>query len=163
MTERDQVIEFLKSQNILTLATVTEDGSLYATPLFYVLHGVFCLYWVSSASSLHSQSLSSVGDAAAAIYAATDEWKEIRGVQMKGRVHEVVEAVERKKVLHHYTGRFHLGSMLRIALSQSTLYRLTPTWVRLLDNSKCFGYKREFRIAEDGTFTAATHLRTPAE
>lgn len=120
MTKQEQIIEFLDSQNILTLATITEDGFPWATSLFYLLHGDFRLYWVSSASSLHSRNLATGKEVAATVHAATDRWKEIRGVQM---------------------WRF-----LRIALAQSRLYKLVPSWIRFLDNSRRFGYKCEFAL-----------------
>lgn len=150
MTEREQVVEFLQSQNILTLATVTKDELPCATPLFYLLHGDIRLYWVSSASSLHSQNLLSGREVAAAVYATTDRWKQIHGVQMRGAVQIITDSLERKEVLRSYAKRFRLGRILRLAMSQSTLYRLVPSWIRLLDNSRQFGYKCELNFsAED--------------
>lgn len=148
MNEREQVIEFLKSQNILTLATASEDGQANATSLFYLLHGGFCFYWVSSASSQHSRNLATGKEVAAAIHASTDRWKEIRGVQMRGAVQVVTDSRERKEVLRCYAERFRLGRILRVAMSQSTLYKFIPSWIRMLDNSRHFGFKYEFAVRE---------------
>lgn len=142
--EQEQVLEFLRSQHILTLATVCEDGSSSATPLFYLLHGGFCLYWVSSSSSRHSRNLASGREVEAGVHTATDRWKEIRGVQMRGAVQVVTDSREREEVLRSYAGRFGLGPALRMALTQSTLYRFVPSWIRMIDNSRHFGYKYEF-------------------
>ncbi len=149
MTEREQAIEFLQSQNILTLATVAEGELPSATPLFYLLHGGICLYWVSSASSLHSRNLVRGREVAAAVYAATDRWKKIHGVQMRGSVHIITDSQERKEVLRSYAERFHLGRVLRVAMSQSMLYKLVPSWIRLIDNSRRFGYNYEFKLYAD--------------
>lgn len=146
MTDWETATEILKSQSTLVLATVSEDGLPWATPLFYLMHNGLALYWVSSASSLHSRSLANTADVAATVYSPTDRWKEIRGIQMRGTVHIVETAQERKQVLAAYAERFHLGRIFRVALSQSDLYKFSPSWLRLLDNSKRFGYKRELAL-----------------
>lgn len=146
MTVRERLIEFLKSKNILTLATVAKDGSPRATPLFYLFHDDLCLYWVSSSSSGHSRNISSEKEASVAVYATTDRWREIRGAQMRGTVHVVVGEDERKEVFRSYVQRFHLGRLLSVAMHQNTLYRFNSTWACLLDNSKRFGYKRELKL-----------------
>lgn len=143
-------MEFLRSQNILTLATVCEDGSSSATPLFYLLHGGLCLYWVSSSSSRHSRNLTSGREVEAGVHAATDQWKEIRGVQMRGLAQVVTDSGEREEVLLSYAERFGLGRTLRMAMAESTLYRLVPSWIRMMDNSRYFGYKYEFRPSSGG-------------
>jgi len=33
-------------------------------------------------------------------------------------------------------------------LKAANMYRLTPDWIRLIDNRRWFGYKREFDLAE---------------
>lgn len=156
MTEREEIIEFLKSQNILTLATVNDDGLPSATPLFYLLYGGMRLYWISSASSMHSRNLVSRKEVAAAVYAATEHWKEIRGVQMRGAVHIITDAAERKDVLRNYAERFHLGYILRATMQQSTLYGLVPVWIRLLDNSRHFGYKREIALFDEESLSGSS-------
>jgi uncharacterized protein YhbP (UPF0306 family) len=144
----EQLLEFLQSHHILTLATTTEDHEPCATPLFYVLHGGSCLYWISSPSSAHSQNLANDREVAAAVFTSTDQWKDIRGAQLRGKVHVVSDARVRTEVLAHYGERFHLSTLLRVAMSKSTLYKFTPTWARYLDNSHHFGYTCEFDLAE---------------
>ena len=146
MNDLEAVTELLASQNILTLATVDSGGIPSATPLFYILHNGLALYWVSAASSLHSRSLINSPQVSAAVALPTDRWKQIRGVQMRGAVRLVEDSRERKEVLAAYAERFSLGRVFRVALTQIELYCLTPTWIRLLDNSRHFGYKREFTL-----------------
>jgi uncharacterized protein YhbP (UPF0306 family) len=153
---REQLLEFLKLQHILTLATTTDDHICCATPLFYLLRGGICLYWISSASSSHSQSLARGGEVAVAISTSTDQWKDIRGAQLRGRVQIVPETQERKEVLDRYAERFHLTLLLRVAMSQSTLYKFVPTWARYLDNSRHFGYRSEFDLSAENDDSKAT-------
>jgi hypothetical protein len=54
--------------------------------------------------------------------------------------------VERRTVADAYAERFRLGTLLRAAMSRSTLYRFEPSWLRYIDNSKRFGYTREISI-----------------
>jgi uncharacterized protein YhbP (UPF0306 family) len=143
MHDIGEVAAFLQSQSTMTLATVDEAGAPRATPLFYYTGDDLNLYWVSSPSGAHSQDVLRTSAASAAIYAATEEWKEIRGVQMNGTVHVIGDAKERTRLLKKYSERFLLNAALRLALTTHTLYRISPSWVRFLDNSVHFAYKRE--------------------
>lgn len=149
MTDLEQAVEFLKTQNILTLSTLADGELPWSTPLFYLLRDDLRIYWVSSRSSLHSRSLAATQEVSIAVHAATDQWKEIRGVQMRGTVRTVESPQERKEVLAAYATRFKLGGILRVALNQSEIYKFSPSWLRYLDNSKRFGYKREIHLTSD--------------
>jgi uncharacterized protein YhbP (UPF0306 family) len=146
--DQEQLFEFLQSHHILTLATTTEDHAPCATPLFYLLHGGIRLYWISSLSSPHSQNLASDREVAAAVFTSTDQWKDIRGAQLRGKVQIVSDAQARQEVLALYAERFHLSAILRAAMYQATLYKFTPSWARYLDNSHHFGYKCEFNLSQ---------------
>ena len=140
------VADFLRAHSTLTLATVSDDGSPYATPLFYIVNENLELYWLSSGSSAHSMHMASRPEVSAAVYSETDEWEKIRGVQLWGTARVVHESNLRKEVVKAYTERFRLGSIFRLAIVACNLYQLTPARARYLDNSKHFGYKRELTL-----------------
>lgn len=132
----------LASQSTLSLATVEDHGAPRVTPLFYVAAGLR-LYWFSSARSTHSRNLKKRPAVFAAIYPCTYEWREIRGLQMRGTASAVADRALRKSIAAAYRERFRLGAMFEARLSHSTLYEFRPAWVRCVDNSRGVGYKFE--------------------
>ena len=100
------VAALLRSQSTLTLSTCDEDGWPHATPLFYHLHDDMRLYWFSSPRSAHSRHVLREPRVAVAVSRQTEQWREIRGVQMRGEV-SVVAGRMRKTVTTAYCERFH--------------------------------------------------------
>lgn len=146
MTKQTQVAAFLKSQSTLSLASVSGDGTPQVTPLFYLADDQLRLYWLSSATCRHSRNLKRRPEAAVSVYSPTEEWQEIRGVQMQGTVAVVTTRSERGGIVDAYCARFRLGPHFRSVIARSRLYRFQPVWIRYLDNSKRFGYKFEFAV-----------------
>ncbi len=146
MTRREQVASFLQSQSTLALATADANGMPHAAPLFYFTPDGIRLYWLSSAFSRHSRNLKRSPSAAVSVYASTEDWKQIRGVQMRGAAAVVASRDERQGIVEAYCARFHLGPQFRAAITRSRLYCFQPEWVRYLDNSKGFGYKFELSV-----------------
>jgi uncharacterized protein YhbP (UPF0306 family) len=141
----EPVLALLREESTLSLATVSSEGEVSIAPVFYYVDHHLHLYWFSSAKSEHSRNLRYKSIVSASVYHATAEWKQIRGVQMRGTVQKILGKVERESVSRAYRERFHLGSIFQIAMNESVLYRLEPTWIRYLDNGVHFGYKKEYR------------------
>jgi hypothetical protein len=148
VTNTQRVAAFLKSQSTLSLATAAGDGAPQVAPLFYLADDQLRLYWLSSASSQHSRNLKRSPAAAVSVYSPTEQWKEIRGVQMRGAVAVVTARAARREIVEAYCARFHLEPAFKVAIARSRLYRFQPEWVRYLDNSKRFGYKFELTVKE---------------
>jgi uncharacterized protein YhbP (UPF0306 family) len=138
--------ELLRTQSTLSLATVDAEGLPSVAPLFYLMDPNLTLYWLSSANSLHSRNLMREPRASATVYRSVENWKEICGVQMRGRVAAIREAARRRELLVRYCDRFQLGKFLHFAIRTSTLWAFQPEWVRGIDNSKRFGWKFEIEI-----------------
>jgi len=138
-----EIRRLLYNQSTFVLSTVNADGTPHATPLFYLATDEFELYWFSAASSQHSDNLTRDHNVAIALYASTEHWKEICGIQMRGSVEKVRDRIIRRDVTRRYCERFHLGKIFRVALASSSLYVVRPSWIRYIDNSKRFGYRAE--------------------
>lgn len=149
MPNLHDVREFLCAQSTLSLATFDACGNPRCTPLFYWMDEALDLFWFSSVSSDHSRDLARQPAAALSIYGQTEDWKQIRGVQMRGRAEQIADPELRRRVETAYAERFRLSAFLRLALRRSALYRFQPKWVRYVDNSVRFGFKREFQISRD--------------
>jgi uncharacterized protein YhbP (UPF0306 family) len=137
------VAAFLSEQTILSLATTGEDGEACVAPLFYIVDEELIFYWLSSESSLHSLNLNRTPRAAATVYRGTGNWKEIRGVQMRGAVSKVTGPERRAALIRAYCERFKIGRVLSLAIRQSALYAFQPEFFRYIDNARGFGFKFE--------------------
>jgi uncharacterized protein YhbP (UPF0306 family) len=93
------VAALLRSENTLALATMNERGEPSVAPLFYLVDEKLSLYWFSSPRSLHSRNLKSAPRASAAVFRHAENWKGIRGVQMRGAVTVIAEKVRRAAVI----------------------------------------------------------------
>jgi uncharacterized protein YhbP (UPF0306 family) len=138
-TELTQLVaELLKAQSTLALATTADDGSSRVAPLFYVSGDNLRVYWFSSPSSEHSANVERNGAAAVTVYPATDQWNEIRGVQMRGTVSVVSDRAKRDAIEKEYAERFQLGTLFADLIARSALYVFEPAWVRYIDGIRHF-------------------------
>ena len=161
MTDRQKQLEMiaalLREQNTLALATTDQRGQPCVAPLYYISDDELNLYWLSSESSLHSENLKLSPNAAAAVYRPTENWKEIRGVQLRGPVTVISDPAKRRALIKAYCERFQLGAIFKTAISQCSLYALRPVFFRYIDNSKVFGHSFEIAIEEDSAPTRRSH------
>ena len=155
-----RVRAFLAAHSTMVLATCGDAGP-WAAPVFYALADAAepGLLFVSNAASRHGRDLAS-GTAAAAVAAQHEQWRTIRGVQLEGTV-EALAGEPRLEALNLLVERFPwLTDMAaspdeqerRIAarLTESTIYRLRPWRVVLIDNELEFGSREELLIRPAG-------------
>lgn len=142
--------QFLAAHTTLTLATLAEDGRPQAAPLFYAEMDDLSLIFISEQRVRHSRNVAHDSRVAATIYADGQQWQTIQGLQLEGtctalsgEAAEAAQAVYLAKFPFIATNSF-LAGMLR----QVTFYKISPTWLRLIDNSQGFGHKEEW---EKGT------------
>ena len=147
----DEILEFLALHNTLTLAT-ERDGIPWAASLFYA-HDGLTLYFISDRQARHAQYLASNPRIAATINQDCHTWSEIKGLQIAGLCEEVVRPADIAWALKIYTARFSfLANLLQAppelgaAMAKATFYRIKPNWVRLVDNSRGFGWKQAIRF-----------------
>jgi uncharacterized protein YhbP (UPF0306 family) len=143
------IAALLHEESTLALATTDKDGQPCATPLFYIADEELTLFWLSSETSLHSENLKRTTSAVATIYRHTDNWKEIRGVQLRGSVTVIVDPERRRAPIKAYCERFQLGAVFKTAISRCSLYALRPVFFRYIDNSKVFGHRFEIALNEN--------------
>lgn len=146
----ETIAALLREESTLALATTDEQGQPCVAPLFYIADEELTLFWLSSETSLHSQNLKRTPAAAATIYRHTENWKEIRGVQLRGTVSKVTDPVRRAALIKVYCERFKIGRVLRLAIRQSALYAFQPEFLRSIDNARGFGFKFELTRHPEG-------------
>lgn len=147
-----RVTAFLDSHHVLSLATVGPDGP-HAANLFYVRDG-HALLWVSDPTSRHSLHLESRRRVAS----DCSDYSRINGVQVFGDADKIVDAADSERSRRWLERRFSFLSDLDDALApvreayrRAAFYRLTPSRVVLIDNSRGFGFKEavDFRSSLD--------------
>ncbi len=156
---RSAIGELLDQNSTLTLAT-SKDGMPWAATVFFAHNSDFDLYFVSDHRTRHGQHMADNDRVAAAINPDCDAWAEVRGLQLEGRV-TVLKGAARLAALGHYLAKFKDVKALfdkpkdkneaTIAerLRNAQLYKIQPEWIRLIDNSRWFGYKEELRLDGD--------------
>ena len=149
MTEPDfnQLIRaFLQTQSTFALATVNADGSPQIAPLFYVADERLNLYWLSSPSSRHSLNLVRQPRVAATVYPSVWQAADIVGLQIEGEARTIGDERIREQNLNLYLRKFQVPPEFDSLINASTLYMLTPQWIRWMDNSVEFNYKAEINL-----------------
>ena len=140
-----EVSAYMAGHNVMTLATQGPDGP-WASAVFYAMDGG-SLIFLSSPATRHAKNLERDGRCAATIQDDTADWKAVRGVQIEGRVASLAGA-EAAGAHRRYAEKFPIVSPLSKippaivdALAKIRWYRLVPTQIYFIDNSKGFGHR----------------------
>lgn len=154
---RERVIALLEAHSTATLATNGPDGP-WAAAVFFASDSALRLYFLSDQRTRHGRDLIASPEVAVAINADCRDWTEIRGLQIAGRV-AVLDGAAREDALTRYLGKFPAVAQMLEAprnadettiakrLGSASLYCLTPSWIRLIDNSRGFGFKEELSLS----------------
>lgn len=154
---RAAIRAMLAAHNTVSLAT-SEQGQPWVATVFYASDAELNLYFVSDSRTRHGRHMQANARVAGAINPDCGTWDEVKGLQLEGRV-EVLSGGPRLKGLGYYLAKFHDVKALfeqprdrneeTIAkrLQAANLYCLRPDRIRLIDNSRWFGFKEELELA----------------
>lgn len=149
------VVEYMDSFTTVTLAGSLDDIP-WAAAVFYAREE-FDLIFFSSPSSRHSAIFNSNPRAAAAIHGDYRQWREIRGLQMEGRVEKVTGIVHKAGCLATYLRRHPfvkeflsdpagIGPGVASKTANLALYLFRPESIRYVSNEVGFGKKWKFLL-----------------
>ena len=158
---RERIARFLAAHTTMTLATVGPDGSPAAAAVFYAHDDALNLYFLSEERTQHGQNMLASPLVAATVQADGQDWRAIRGVQMRGTA-SLVAAGELAHAAAVYGRKYAFVAALLAGssgpgvlagpLAKARFWVLRPSWVRLIDNTVRFGFKEEWR-PDDATET----------
>ncbi len=134
-------LDYLQSHQVMTLATSGQDG-VWAAAVFYASQQFDC-YFLSAGHTRHATHLAQTGRAAATIQEDYVQWREIKGIQMEGPVHQL-QAEERQTAIELYLAKYPYikdEAQLTAALQKVNWYRLHPERLYFVDNSEGFGHR----------------------
>jgi uncharacterized protein YhbP (UPF0306 family) len=155
MTDIDAnlALELIRAQKTLVLATA--DPGPWSAPVYYEYQKQR-FYFFSGADSRHVTAALSTGCCSGTVFRGSDEWREIEGLQMEGRLVEVRFGPEAAHVLAAYVRKFptvksfFVGGAFDFAqLAQSfnvRLYAFAPERVFFVNNQIGFGKRREIEL-----------------
>jgi uncharacterized protein YhbP (UPF0306 family) len=154
-TVKQQVVDYLKGHNTMTLATCA--GSIpWAATVFFASDDLK-LYFFSAPESRHGQNLAANQRVAVTIQEDYKDWRKIKGIQLEGRVTLVDGVLEKAKAMAVYaikypdviklftdptSGAFHK------AFLKVKFYCVVPEKLFFIDNEQGFGKRQELLIGE---------------
>ena len=144
----ERIRELLESISTMTLATADLQGNPHAASVYFVAvdtEGRWKIYFFSDEQSQHSSHIDQNPKTAAAIYPECRGWRDIKGLQMRGETFLVESGSEWDSAWKHYQDKFRFVRSMKAVVAQNRLYVFIPNWIRLMDNSQGFGYKKEWR------------------
>jgi len=152
---RAEIEAFLEAHHTVSLATVADDGSAHAASLLYALDGL-ALVWTSDPGTRHSKQLESRPQVTATIAPDYADFRAIRGLQIAGRASRLSGA-EARHARALLAGRYSFLSLLSAgpaallaAWRNAAFYRIEPSRITLIDNTRGFGHKATLLVQPDG-------------
>lgn len=153
-TARKKISAFLREQTTLTLATTNADGSVHACDVFYAEDSELTFYILSDPKTQHVQNMLRVPRISATVHGGSRGWENIRGAQVVGDAERVSAMTERNRAFAIYIAKYpfvrhwlasieNLGQTIK-DVGTVDLYKLTPRWLRWIDNTEGFGHKEEW-------------------
>jgi hypothetical protein len=153
---RARIGAYLDAQHVLTIATVSADGPA-AAAVFYAADAALDLYFISDPQTRHCRNLEASPACAITIHASDAVWSSIQGLQIEATARRV-SAAGRPDAERVYLARFPEiralltapasgpGSAVAARFAASEFYRITPAWIRFIDNTRGFGHREELRL-----------------
>lgn len=140
----------LAAHNSLTLAYADADGP-GACGLWFAADDALALYFLSSPSTRHGLAMREGADVAFAVHKDDQDWRAIRGVQGRGHC-APVRGPDAERGWRAYAGKFPFVTRqfadLEAALASAWLWRIVPRWMRVIDNARGFGNRREIMLGD---------------
>lgn len=150
---KQQILDYLKFHNTMTLATSVGDVPWAAT-VFYASDELE-LYFFSSPDSRHGQNLSVNSRVAVTIQEDYKDWRAIKGIQLEGRAVLVDGVIEKAKAMAIYARKYAdviklftdpASGVFYKAFLKVKFYRVEPEKVFFIDNQQGFGKRQEFTL-----------------
>ncbi|HYJ16762.1 MAG TPA: pyridoxamine 5'-phosphate oxidase family protein [Candidatus Limnocylindria bacterium] len=150
---KQQIIDYLRSHNTMTLATCAGDAPWAATVFF--ASDDLRLYFFSAPESRHCQNLAANGRVAVTVQEDYQDWRKIKGVQLEGRVELVDGVVAKGKAMAIYAFKYPeviklftdpTSGVFHKAFLKVKFYCVVPEKLFFIDNAQGFGKRQELLL-----------------
>jgi uncharacterized protein YhbP (UPF0306 family) len=146
---REELLEYLRGHHVMAVASCHENVP-WAAAVFYASDN-FDLYFLSNPKSRHGTYIAHNARVSAAIHEDYRNWREIRGIQLEGRAERLTSIKLQARFWKIYEKKFpfvkdffrpgSVREMLSTKVTGIRLYRIVPSQVYYIDNSKGFGHR----------------------
>lgn len=150
---RPALRQLVATQRTLVLATA--DPEPWSAPVYYVQHDDRLCFF-SSPGSRHAAAALAAGRCAGAIFREGDDWRDIEGVQMEGRLEPVPLGPRSGAILTAYVAKFPtvrslfpesdaeaaIDPLRFLERFRAALYAFLPDQVHYLNNRLGFGARQ---------------------
>jgi nitroimidazol reductase NimA-like FMN-containing flavoprotein (pyridoxamine 5'-phosphate oxidase superfamily) len=134
------ILDVLRQHNILTLATMRQDGWPQATTVGYVSDGL-TLYVGCAANSQKVRNIERCNRVSLTVDHDEDHWSRIRGLSMGATAEVVTDPAEIARAVELILAKFpQLKCMPKPEPGSFAFLRITPQVISVLDYSKGFGH-----------------------
>ena len=134
------VLDVLRAHNIMTLATIREDGFPQATTVTFVNDGT-TIYCVVEANSQKAHNIKHCNKVSLTIDHDVADWTKIKALSMAAIAEIVTDSAEAERVGTLMTAKFpQLESMEEPEPGSYVLLRITPKVISLIDYTQGFGH-----------------------
>lgn len=149
----EQVLEYLRTHNTMTLGTCA-DGAPWNATVFYASDG-FHLYFFSAPDSRHCTNLAANPRVAVTVQEDYKDWREIKGIQLEGTVELVDSVIAKGKAMAVYARKYPgviklftdpSSGVYHRAFLKVKFYRVIPETLYYIDNQQGFGKRQELAL-----------------
>ncbi|HWP83776.1 MAG TPA: pyridoxamine 5'-phosphate oxidase family protein [Terriglobia bacterium] len=163
---RGELLAYLASHHVMTIASCRRNVP-WAAAVFYA-NDDFLLYFLSHPKSRHGTNLAANGRVSAAIHEDYHDWGQIRGIQLEGRAERLKSVQQQAAFWKVYAKKFPFvkqffrpGPFRRMVSGKVAgirLYRIVPSALYFIDNSKGFGHRERLDLKAEDTLRAPRNL-----
>jgi uncharacterized protein YhbP (UPF0306 family) len=125
------VLEYLRSQNTLTLATANVSGLPHAATMVYVADGI-TLYFCTRPDSTTARNIEQNPTVAFTIDEYSPDWSKTKGIQGGGECQVLLNSADVKRALGLFRQRF--SSLADTSTTNVSFYRILPAELQYIDN-----------------------------
>ncbi len=152
---KQQVLNYLRDHNTMTLATWIGDTPWAATVFF--ASDDLRLYFFSAPESRHCQNLAANSKVAVTIQEDYQDWRAIKGIQLEGHVELVDSLIKKGKALAIYARKYPdviklftdpSSGVFHKAFLKVKFYCVTPEKLFFIDNAQGFGKRQELVLVK---------------
>ena len=127
------VLDYLRAEATVTLATATRAGVPHAATMVYVADGI-TLYFCTRPDSTTARNVAQNPAVAFTVDQYSADWAQTRGVQGSGECHVLLNAAEIKRVVGLFRSRFSFLSP-ETTTANLSVYRVVPSELRFIDGA----------------------------
>ena len=134
------VLDVLRAHNIMTLATIRDDGFPQATTVTFVNDGT-TIYCAVEASSQKARNIKHCDKVSLTIDHDVSDWSKIKALSMAAIAEIVTDPAEAERVGTLMTAKFpQVKDMAEPELGSYVFIRIAPKVISLIDYTQGFGH-----------------------